>query len=652
MNHGWLLSRNVIVMLFIIFFISLTGKNVYARRYFLIERPKLGLEFSYEFEKDERTGSDIERKDTSMTFSGKLDIETRGWVYHPALVTYSLSLSPEWEQIYTKPDRGDKRTSKNFFLGYSAKFTFLQYKPYTLSVFASEHRTTFNSNFAARSKRKSNSYGAKLLLKYRILPTTLRYRHRKSTQSGFFSTDTERDNILLHMRHDKYLGDTDLNVSYTDSSQTTLGRTISIFQHRVNLRNISNLTRDESITLNSNLIYINTKSDFTKIVGYNVSEKLNWRHRKNLSTNYSFRYETSDFKETSRKSEGLGFGLSYLPYKNLSTLINARGSSSQFTGGKTTIYGAGLNVNYGKEIPWGRFNINTRHNYNINKRDITANFIQVIDESITLTTWAITLLENENADIGSIVITDTTGTILYLRDIDYRITEIDSFVRISRIPFGGINDDDTVLVNYRYLSNPAFDYSTFSQSYKINLKLWSAWRIHYSFSHSKQRFLSGIPPDRLTDGTIHTAGTELRWKWSLTKLKFRDRDTTNVPTTSWNASETVSIRPFKKGFFSLSGNYGETKLKDTGEIQKFYGLHSNIQWVITKRSRLQIEGFYDKISGTALKTVDTGFSSLLEWYYRIWRVSLRYRFSHEKDEISTETLRNHYFLFQLRRTLF
>lgn len=653
MNHGCYLSRYVMVMLLIIFFISLTGKNAYARRYFLIERPKLGLTFSYEFENDERTGPDTERKDTSMTFSEKLDIETRGWVYHPALVTYKLRLLPEWEQISHKTDGGDKTTSRTFLQGYFTEFTFLQYKPYSLNIFANRQRSTLSSSFAEKSKTESDSYGARLLLKYRVLPSSLSYRHWESTQTGFFSTDYERDAFSLNTRYNQYLGDTKLDASYTDSTQTTLGKSISNIQQRAALRNIYNLTKDKRITLNSNLSYNDTKSDFSETTGYDVSERLSWKHSKDLTTDYLFRYETSDFRETSRESKSLGLSFFYVPYKNLSTSINASGSSSQFTGGKETNYGAGANFNYRGKIPWGTLDVNTRHDYSINERDVTANFIQVVDEPITLTTGVITLLANEHVDIDTIVITDITGTIVYLKDINYRIIETDSFVRISRIPFvGGINDGDTVLVDYRYLSNPAFDYSTFGQSYSINLNLWSAWRIYYSFSRSEQKFLSGIPPDSLTDDTIHTAGTELRWKWSRTKFEFTDRDTTNVPTTRWRATETISVKPFKKVFFSLSGNYGKTKFKDTGEIDKFYGLSSNIQWFLTRQSRLQIEGFYNKISGITLKTVDTGFSSLLEWYYRIWTLRLRYRFLNEKDEISQEIFRNHYFLFEITRRLY
>jgi len=587
-----------------------------------------------------------------MTYSEKIDIETRGWVYHPALVTYKLSALPQWEQTSQMSEEGEKRKKRNFLEGYSAEFTFLQYKPYTLRIFAKRQRSTLNSNFAERSKTESDHYGATLMLKYNVLPTILSYNHEESTQTGFHITDNDTDEFHLSMQYNKNLGDTRLIASYKDSTQTTDGIPISVLQQKARLQNYYDLTKDKRVTLDSSLIYEDTQSDFTESTRYELYENLSWRHRRNLTTKYTFRYNIMNFEAGSRESRALRFNLNHLLYENFTTLFNADGLSNHFPGGRELAYGAGLNFGYNREIPWGMLNINIGHNYNINNRDITADSIQVIDEFIILTTGIITLLANEHVDIDSIVVTDNTGTIVYIRDIDYRITETDSFARISRIPGGGIADGQEVLVDYKHLSNPAFDYSTFGQSYGISLSFWSAWKIFYMYNHSKQSFLSGIPPDELIDDSIHTAGTELDLKWSRTKFEFKDRQTTNVPTTSWRAEETVTLRPFKGVFSSLYGSYGTTKFKDTGEIEKFNTIRATIQVRTSRRSKLRVEGFRNKISGAAERITDTGVSSTFEWVYRIWSGSLRYRFLNEEDEIFQETRNNHYILFEIKRALF
>ncbi|MEF9425912.1 MAG: hypothetical protein L0956_01575 [Candidatus Mariimomonas ferrooxydans] len=627
---------------------------MHARKHFLIERPRLGLGSSYEFEKDDRRGPDINRSDTTMTYSERLDIETEGWAYDPALVTYRLRLSPEWEQQSEKSEKGKKRTRKTFLQGYFTEFTFLRYKPYTLRVFANRKSATLNSSFAQRSKTESEAYGATQMLKYKVLPTFLSYRHLESTQTGFFDTDKDIDEFHLSTRYNRNLGDTNLKASYIDKSQTTHGTLVNTKQQLATLQNTYDLTEDKRILLSPSLYYNNTETDFTKSTAYNVSESLFWRHRKNLTTNYTFRYDITDFQATRRESKALEFNLTHLLYENLTTSIDADGVENKFSGDNERDYGAGLGFNYKRRMPGGRLNINTGYNYRINSSEVTSDFIQVIDESITLATGNITLLANENADIDSIVVTDGTGLTVYLKDVHYRATEIDSFVRISLIPGipGGINDGDTVLVDYLYLGNPAFDYSTFGQFYGINLNFWSAWKLYYRFNHFKQKFLSGIPPDRLTDDTIHIVGTELEWKWSRTSFESQNRQTTNIPLTTWRVKETVIPRPFKRVFFPFSGSYGKSKFTDTGEIETFNSARANIQIRTSSWSKFNVQGFRDNISGRAEEIAETGVSSIFKWHYRIWNGGLSYSFSNREDKIAQVTYRNHYLLFEIKRELF
>ena len=134
-----------------------------AYQYYQISRPKLGFELGYEFDKDKRTGF-RDRDDTTSTYSERVDISTDGWFYHPALLEYELTLSPEWEQIIEDND-GEKDKTRTFLQGYDAEFIFLQYKPYTITLFGNRNQSTISSNFAEKTKVDSDSYGARLNLR-------------------------------------------------------------------------------------------------------------------------------------------------------------------------------------------------------------------------------------------------------------------------------------------------------------------------------------------------------------------------------------------------------------------------------------------------------------------------------------------------------
>ncbi|MBI4682073.1 MAG: hypothetical protein HY757_03105 [Nitrospirae bacterium] len=647
-------SGSALIQLCLIIFIIIIGETAYAKQNFMVERPKLGLEFSYEFEKDERSGPNINSEDESMTFSERLDIETEGWAYHPALAIFTLRLSPEWEQISEQPEGSDKTDSDKFLQGYFTEVTLLQYKPYTLRLFANRQMSTVESSFAQRSKSESDTYGSTLILKNRILPTLVNYSHIDSRQTGFFDTDNVKDELSLDMRHDKYLGDTNLKAVYSDSSRTTRGVTVNTRSQNAAIQNSYRLTEDKKVTLGSALSYRDEKSDFAERTGYVVSENLLWNHRKNLSTNYTLMYDKSDAGILSSELKGAGFSLTHLLYENLTTAINTSASSNQFTGGELNVYSGGIDLNYIRNIPWGKINVTAGFDYKQTDQNISPDYIQVIDEPVTLTDGTVALLANKNVDIGSIIVTDNgvPPSITYIKDVDYRVTMIDSIVRISRITGGAINNGDTALVSYRYIGNPAFDFSTYGQSYGVNLGLWSVWRIYYNFNRSTQRFLSGIPPDELIDDITHTAGTELEWKWSRTTLEYKDSQTSNTPTESWRMEEAVTLRPNEKIYFNLFGNYGATTFKDTAERELFKGIRANMHMAVSGNSRVTLEGFRNIISGSLEKTTDTGVLSAYEWYYGIWRASASYRFSYEEDDISKETFKNQYVVLKINRSLF
>jgi len=642
-----------LIVFSILLWISLTEREVEARRYFLMERPMLGLDLSYEMERSERTGPNINRTDTTRTFLEQVDIETSGWVYHPALAEYKIKFSPAWEQNSTRSEGGGKRTASSFFMGYIEELTLLKYKPYTLNIFSNRSRSTLSSSFSQRSKSETDVYGATLSLKYRILPTVFSYNHEKSSQTGFYTTDRESDEFRGSTKYDKHLGTTLLDASYKDTTQATQG----IFRNQeiknITLQNSYNLTKDRKVLLFSGLGFNSVVADATGRTDYTrYSENLQWRHRENLSTDYSFRYDknTSDVFTTGIKS--FNFHLQHLLYETLLTSIDTGASSSKFTGGTTGKYDSGVRFNYNREVPKGRLNINVGYNYGIVNQDFVPGYIQIFNESVFLEDSALRLLAHEGVDTNSITVSDNTGTIPYIKDIDYRITEIGNQLRISRVITGNILNGQEVLVHYRYISSSPFDSATFSQSYGVSLNLWSAWRFYYTYSNSHQEVLSGTPTQRLIDDAIHTAGMELDWKWNRTIFEFEDRKTTTTPSEKWSIKETIIPGPFQKASMKISGHYGETKFKETGNFESVFGIVEEVQFITTPWSRLRFEGSLEKISGRLRNTIDLGFMTVFEWKYRIWSGEIRYKFLNQEDREVQQTNRNHYVLCEIKRVLF
>jgi hypothetical protein len=591
-----------------------------------------------------------------MTFFEGLDIKTSGWVYHPALLEYKLRLLPEWEQMSEKIQPDLKVKTRNFLQGYFFDATILKSKPYTLRLFANRRRLTLSSNFAKRSKNDVDTYGSVLIFKYPVLPTTVNYTRTESRQTGFFDFDEDIDELRLQMRFREILGDSRLRASYKDTSTTIRGQTSGNLEQKVDLLNSHDFEKKK--TLRTNLEYRETRGDFFDLTRYLFSEKLSWQHRKNLRTNYNLSYEKSDFETSLSEAKSLGFNLTHILYENLTSSVNATGAKNQFSGNKELEYGGRLHFNYVRKIPWGSLNINMGHDYMINEQDKIEDLIEVNAEPVTLTIGDVTLLKNKHVDIDSIEVWNESHNFKFREDIDYRVTELGSQARITCVS-GELIDNNfncstgaPVVVDYMFLSDPPFDFTTFSRTYGIRLNIRSVWNIYYNLYLSNERFLSGIPPEELTDDKIHSAGTELTWRWSKTGLVFSDSDTINIPKKTWDIREMVTFRPSKDVFFSFSGGYRETEFKDTGDVETFNSITANMQMLTSRKSRLIFKGFRNKVSGMAEENINSGFSAIFEMAYRILRGSMEYTFSNEKDEIAREIIRNHSLLLEVKTMRF
>jgi hypothetical protein len=645
-QRGRILTNTVFIFLYTSVFIAIAAQNVWARRFFFIERPKLGLNLSYEFETEKRTGQDIDTVNTSQEFREGFNIQTKGWVYHPSLLTFNLGVQPRLTQTIEGDSGG-----KPFLQGYSLDATLLQAKPYTLHLFGRRYEDLLRSAFARRSDSEVDTYGANMRLKYKVLPTTVSYIHRSVTQRGFFDSDEDSDNLRISMRHQKENSDTRLNANYNDTERTVSGTTTKTENSNSYIQNTYNITGDRRVVLDSLLSYRSTETGSIDTSNLRLYQYLEWRPRENLRSNYQVTYEDNKTGDFDRETTSFDALLTHLLYENLTTTVAGHGSLSDFTGGSEDIYWGNLDFLYRRRIAWGELSLNAGWKYQITKRGLTDNDIQVIDEPHVLIDTEVTLLDNQNVDVSTIVITDIARTIVYVENVDYEIFPRDSFTQIRRIPGGGIADGQTVLVSYTYFTTE-FDDSIFSQSYGIAFNLWSALELYYEFFHAKQDILSGTSATEPIDDNVHIAGMRLGWKWTDTTFQYEDTNvTTGISTETWRAIETLTFRPARQLFVKLSGYYGNRKFKDTADTEKFYGWSSNIDWLIKRWCKLGVEGFQTVVSGKSEETTNTQISTILEFSYGIWRGKIEYDLIDENDTISDQRRTNHYVLVEFVRAL-
>lgn len=632
----------------------------YGGRNFFIERPRLAIDLSYRMETEERQAPFNSFDNEVQIFAQRFDIETAGWIYHPALMTYTLRLSPEFRQTQEAYDPGVDRSENSTLAGYDARLNFLESKPYSVYLFANRQETTVTSSLATTTDTLSDSYGATLRLKNKALPTMFSLLHVELEQRGFYVWDETRDEARLNMRHRRPRSETVFDLSWSDRSRDTLGTSPSTSNSENvfgTLNNQFRITQDNRILLSSVLSFRQSENSISTLLdnfgfsqtGYMLSETLNWRHTKTFSTNYNLMLTRDEFEFQTLDRVSGSAGLSHSLYENLVTTatVNASDSSS----GESD-YGGNLNFAYQRRIPGGTIFADIGQGYRVNNRADNLGFITVIDESHILTTGDVTLLDNTGVDLASVVVTSADRSIIYVRDIDYTLEVIGISVRISRTTFGAIAEGDTVLVSYRFLASD-YDSSDHTQTYRIGFHLWDAWRINYRYVSLDEDFIAGTPPAVLNEETRHLVDSELIWRWSTTRFLYEDLDsTTGLSLSRWRIEETLAFRPGNTFHLSLSGFLGNTEFKDIDGSEDFFGFRANAQWRVNNWSRAQVEAFYSDVDGTSVVTQTQGVGARWEWFYGIWGGDVQYRFFNEEDLRAGQTRDRHSFYVSVRRSLF
>jgi len=652
MKSRCFLGKCCVILAGVLFFWNLLGTTAMGDPFFKIERPHIGLKFSYEFDDEKTINPNFDGRDVSHTFIEGFKLQTGGWVYHPALMEYHLRVEPEFQQERQRVNHGALRHNDTVIQAYEAHASIFQYKPYTFTLFGSRTRDRLRASFTENTDTDTDKYGGTFSLHYPVLPTTFGYTHTEEDQKGFFDTFENRNEYTLSMRKIFESARIHLDGKYTDRDRT---------ERKVDIRDrVTYITAGYNDDFSSKGKYLlSTTGFFDRETGsvvdstsYNGTAIFNWRHRRNLSTRYFLSYDDIDNSGFRTQIARGDVTLVHLLYENLTTTLTLQGLDSSFTGGREDKYIGEADFDYWRRIPGGEINVFIDHAYERVDQSFGEIFRQVTDEPQNLTSGFATFLDNENVDKSSVVVSDTTGTITYIENIDYTLTESGNLLKVARTPFGAIVNGQAVLVDYRFLSNPAFDYDRILQRYGVSFNFWEAWRIYYSYERSRQSFQGGVHPDELQKTRIQRAGTELTIGVFDTSFSYEDlNDTLGSSTETWRGDEILTF-PLRKNLLTrINGYYGETLLKDDSERRKLYGGRTNIQWMPGRYIRFEVEAFQDRVDGITEDFTNTGASSRLEIIGHVWHLGLFYRYLDQDDKFTDEERMEHSVLIEIRREL-
>ena len=610
--------------------------SAFARIDYLVERPVIKLSLEYQEKDENRSGPGIEpRNEQTDTFWQRLELESRGWLYHPDLLLFSFGLEPQWKQRDTEASDTFFRGDNDKFLGYYLDADVLRQKLHSFKLFLRQSRNEFNSTLSPDNITETDISRVVWIINNNLFPTTVTLEKNDTKFEDFFST---RDDSNIFRLESKYSSDThqiNLLSEYVDQLRIIDVQRIDVERSLVNMN--SNYAFSDSIRLTSTIFNLDSRSDVSDSKSFLWSEKLMLQHRPKLRSEYTARFDSRENNSFRSDTRFLSGALEHLLYENLTTRFELYSSNDDFDNGEIDVTEADLDFRYRRKIPVGMLAITNGYAYRVEDNEIDAASSQVLNERHTLNGLTQEFLDRTSIDLDSIMVTDITKTTTYIEGIDYFLSVVGDSVAIERGTFGGIADGETVLVDYVFSTQSPFKADRRSARFGVNLNLWRILGFHYNYSRVKEELISGIRPSDLSNDRVQRIGASLRWRWSTTTADYELRDTVRTPLIRRQIQQAFAFRVSRSLSFGASARYADTDFRDSGSDSRAIGFAGNLRWDMGRWGRLEVKAFSRDIDGESQRTRSDGLISKWSLRYGDWSGFVRYEDIDESDDLTIQT---------------
>lgn len=642
-----------------------------------VEPPTVGILLSGRLDSNKSVRETVGRKTDTMTTDEKFDINTGGWIYHPALLSFEAGLKPEFTQRRVKYDPGDSQKSDGTFLGFNLDAIVLPYKPYTVDLHASQNRSEYKSALAGDQTSESSVYRAKLRLKESWLPTTITLESRDQTTESFYTTYDKTDLAKLESRHRTESSDTMLEAEFQDRLRG--GGVTETGSQQTVLKARNRYQPGEDSNLNSSFSHSNNRAPGTKSAHTSLNGGLVIRHRKQLQSDYQLGLENRNENNYNSRSGRAMASLQHRLYENLTTILSGNLSKDESSSGQMDDSGAAINLAYNRAIPWGKLNASVGHTEQTRDWRRVLAEDRAIGEAHTITfaePWA----ELAQFDIvpGSIEVWKSDRSLSYTEGFHYSLTPIGRNVRLDWIDpafvFG--SPSVAILVDYRHATDPSAKTRLTGDSFGAGVNLWSMLGLSYKWDRTRANLLSGTPgmgdtQNRLSQalsaslnlgwravksttrvGVVETQLAAEEWQggargaarrkttslsqmfrignWSVTTIEVDDTAisgdssaSSQSPNKTQRARQIFTFQPTRRMLISMGANYSGLEYKDTGDRAKSSGYDATMRWLVGPGSFTAM-AFNKETQRLTDKTGSMGFEVDYQWRYGIWQPSVRY----------------------------
>ena len=641
----------------------------YAHQGYAAEDPqlfKMNLKGGYfevdsRYEVQERTATQtgtISYNNTRFDIRPKVHLDLDGSVYHPNLLDYYLSLelgqSYEYERLINpgsvEPEK--KRSDQNPLQFYNGQMLLLKEKPLSGSLYGNYNLIRLDNGFFSRRLVYQTGYGGKLNYSGNLLPWSVSASHREEEETD---TRTPRDSMQDELS---------FNVSNQRGArgQTTIDYLFQDFERQdfnvpayTGIRNSmrfsdSSYALGKKLHLGSTLYYNDVDSTSIPSTTLTLRELLTAEHTSSLKSKYEYTYGFRDSGSTESFNQTGRVSLQHQLYDSLSSSISTDLRDTDHTSLDTFRYGFTVDESYTKRVgDSSRLNLGANFSrHSEDRKSSGGDTILISNEPHILTGVAPTTLNQPNVIDSTIEVTDPTGTILYIRGIDYLVTPRGSLTEIQRTATSSIPDPGSVLVTYRIINTGSGSFTTQQNFYRFRYSLADQLLSFYG----RLRMIENNGGDQfvLEDLVESVLGIESSWYWFNVGAEYENYDSSLLPTETFRLFEYASFPVSWRSSMRLSAEQSWVSYPDTDEeVQRYF---HNIAFVsqLTQKLSFEIDSSYNIERGQNNITLNRDLlAANLELDYLVGKTSFSATYEYIHDDYLNEKRERNTAYLRIRR---
>jgi len=536
-------------------------------------------------------GGGFARQDSShLAVREGLGLHTRGFVYHPRFFVFQLRGHWTFEQG-REEGTGENNNTNERLTDYRATGTFLRAHPYSLDLSASRTTNLIDAAFTPQEVQTSQEEEVRLRLKRYRFPTTVSYRRSSTELSGIFPYQERREEGHYDSRSFHKRGTARLSYDYDRQDSTSLANNLT--SHRVQLTGDAALDPENERRVNGRVELFRQSGNVVIQRNLGVGT-FHWAFADTVTSDLSIDSDKEVLQGRDIFRNTLRGQLRHRLYESLFTTLSGRLERQSIDEGQQDEGGGAVSVTYRKRIPGGVLSLTAHAGRIYTTEQDLGGTGQAVAEAHTIPVEGVVPLEHGGVVAESVIVTDSTGLLLFVRDVDYRVIDTGTGSLLATVVGGRLQPGREIRVTYAFLSQPDAAFVTLDRGAGVDLSFRWGVQLYLHQSTRHQGLVRGTVSDNRLQPERHTeAGAIVKHGPSSTSFQFVEQIDPNTPYRRLQARESLQFRPYRNLSLGLTGQWGVTRLPTLQDSFQGRSVVGQVRWQIRGRVSTHLEAGYD-----------------------------------------------------------